>query len=189
VCQGCAGRMGPHTGLVRPCNSFKRADRSAAFMALPGRPPTSWVLFICAKNLLLEAMASTGPGNFEPGARTRRPTVVGAALKMSASSMSDEFDSLDATEKAAVEAALNRCRTLAAKIESDLRKKRPEHFVDKLSLADFCASLARCRCPRRGEGFAGAGASVIIEGDFVSPRSQGHGAAFLSAEAANSRYN
>jgi len=122
-------------------------------------------LFICAKNLLLEAMASTGPGtttfeidqNFEPGARTRRPTVVGAALKMSASSMSDEFDSLDATEKAAVEAALNRCRTLAAKIESDLRKKRPEHFVDKLSLADFCASLARCRCPRRGEGFAGAG--------------------------------
>jgi hypothetical protein len=82
---------------------------------------TSWVLFICAKNLLLEAMASTGPGNFEPGARTRRPTVVGAALKMSASSMSDEFDSLDATEKAAVEAALNRCRTLAAKIESDLR--------------------------------------------------------------------
>jgi hypothetical protein len=50
-------------------------------------------------------------------------TVVGAALKMSASSMSDDFDSLDATEKAAVEAALNRCRTLAAKIESDLRLK------------------------------------------------------------------
>jgi hypothetical protein len=101
--------------------------------------------------LLLEAMASTGPGtttfeidqNFEPGAHTRRPTVVGAALKMSASSMSDEFDSLDATEKAAVEAALNRCRTLAAKIESDLRNKRPEHFVDKLALADFYASLER----------------------------------------------
>jgi hypothetical protein len=112
---------------------------------------TSWVLFICAKNLLLEAMASTGPGTttfeidqtFEPGARTRRPTVVGAALKMSASSMSDEFDSLDATEKAAVEAALNRCRTLAAKIESDLRNRRPEHFVDKLVLADFYASLER----------------------------------------------
>jgi hypothetical protein len=57
--------------------------------------------------------------------------------------MSDEFDSLDATEKAAVEAALNRCRTLAAKIESDLRNKRPEHFVDKLALADFYASLER----------------------------------------------
>jgi hypothetical protein len=57
--------------------------------------------------------------------------------------MSHEFRSLDATEKAAVEAALNRCRTLAAKIESDLRNKRPEHFVDKLALADFYASLER----------------------------------------------
>jgi hypothetical protein len=69
--------------------------------------------------------------------------VVGAALKMSASSMSDEFDNLDATEKAAVEAALNRCRTLAAKIESNLRNKRPEHFVDELALADLYASLER----------------------------------------------
>ena len=38
---------------------------------------------------------------------------------MSASSMSDEFDGLDATEKAAVEAALDRCRTLAAKLEAN----------------------------------------------------------------------
>jgi hypothetical protein len=57
--------------------------------------------------------------------------------------MSDEFDSLDAFEKAAVEAALNRCRGLAAQIESKLRNKRPEHFVDKLSLADFHGSLER----------------------------------------------
>jgi hypothetical protein len=43
--------------------------------------PTSWVLFICAKNLLVEAMAPTGHGtktfepdqSFEPGARNRRP--------------------------------------------------------------------------------------------------------------------
>ena len=56
--------------------------------------------------------------------------------------MSDEFDSLDAFEKAAVEAALNRCHTLAAQIESELRK-RPKHFVDKLSLADIHASLER----------------------------------------------
>jgi hypothetical protein len=55
--------------------------------------------------------------------------------------MSDEFESLDAPEKAAVEAALNRCRGLAAQIESELRNKRPENFVDKLSLADFSASL------------------------------------------------
>ena len=57
--------------------------------------------------------------------------------------MSDEFESLDAIEKAAVEAALNRCRGLAAQIESKLRNKRPVHFVDKLSLADFYASLER----------------------------------------------
>jgi len=55
--------------------------------------------------------------------------------------MSDGFDGLDATEKAAVEAALNRCRALAAQIASELRNKRSEHFVDKLSLADFYASL------------------------------------------------
>ena len=55
--------------------------------------------------------------------------------------MSDEFDSLDAIEKAGVKGALNRCRTLAAQIESKLRNKRPEHFVDKSSLADFYASL------------------------------------------------
>ena len=55
--------------------------------------------------------------------------------------MSDKFDGLDATEKAGIEAALNRCRDLAAQIASELRKTRPEYFVDKLSLADFYASL------------------------------------------------
>jgi hypothetical protein len=49
--------------------------------------------------------------------------------------MSDEFDGLDATEKAGFEAALNRCRRLAAQIASELRNKRLEHFVDKLALA------------------------------------------------------
>ena len=55
--------------------------------------------------------------------------------------MSDEFDGLDATEKAGIEAALNRCRDLAAQIASELRDARPEYFVNKLSLADFYASL------------------------------------------------
>jgi hypothetical protein len=55
--------------------------------------------------------------------------------------MSDEFESLDASERAAVEAALNRCRVLAGQIENELRKKRAGHFVDKVSLADVCASL------------------------------------------------
>jgi hypothetical protein len=62
-------------------------------------------------------------------------------MEMSEDTMSNEFDGLDATEKAAIEAALNRCCDLAAQIESELRNKRPEHFVDKLSLADFYASL------------------------------------------------
>ena len=57
--------------------------------------------------------------------------------------VSDEFDGLDAIEKAAMEAALNRCRALVRQIQSKLRNKRPEHFVDKLSLADFCASVEK----------------------------------------------
>jgi len=55
--------------------------------------------------------------------------------------MSDEFDGLDATERAGIEAALNRCRRVAAQIASELRNKRHEHFVDKLALAAFYASL------------------------------------------------
>jgi hypothetical protein len=58
--------------------------------------------------------------------------------------MSDEFDALDGIEKAAVEAALNRCRALARQIESKLRNKKTEQFVDEtLLLADFYASLER----------------------------------------------
>jgi hypothetical protein len=60
---------------------------------------------------------------------------------MSEGTMSDGFDDLDATEKAGVEAALIRYRTLAAKIANELRNNRPEHSVDRLSLADIHASL------------------------------------------------
>jgi len=55
--------------------------------------------------------------------------------------MSDEFD--DATEKAGIGAMLIRCRALAAKIANELRNRKPEHFFDKLSLADVHASLER----------------------------------------------
>ena len=55
--------------------------------------------------------------------------------------MSDAFDSLDATEKAAIRATLIRCRVLAAKIANELRNKRPEHFVDEFLLADIYYSL------------------------------------------------
>jgi len=49
--------------------------------------------------------------------------------------------SLDVSEKAGIGTELNRCRALAAKIANELRNKRPEHFVDKLLLADIHASL------------------------------------------------
>ena len=68
--------------------------------------------------------------------------------------MSDEFGGLDATEQADIGVALRRCRVLATKIANELRNKRPEHFVDKLSLADVHAAPAlprRCsRGPRLG---------------------------------------
>jgi hypothetical protein len=56
--------------------------------------------------------------------------------------MSDEFRSLDARERAALEGALKRCRILADQIESRLRNESRE-FVDKGSLADFYAALQR----------------------------------------------
>jgi hypothetical protein len=57
--------------------------------------------------------------------------------------MSDEFGGLDATEKAGIGAALNRCRALAAKIANVLRNMRSKHSVDKLPLADIHVSLER----------------------------------------------
>ncbi len=85
--------------------------------------------------------------------------------------MSDEFDSLNTHEKAAVEGALNRCRALAAQIESQLHNERREHFVhDSLSLADLYTSL-ECAANvlgqesrqeqncSRGEGFGGVARS------------------------------
>ena len=57
--------------------------------------------------------------------------------------MSNEFDSLDANEKAALKSALIRCRALVGRIESALCNEKPEHFLDELTLADFYASLER----------------------------------------------
>jgi hypothetical protein len=56
--------------------------------------------------------------------------------------MSGDFDSLDAREKAALEAALKRCCVLADRIESILRIERRD-FVDKVSLAEVYAALER----------------------------------------------
>ena len=57
--------------------------------------------------------------------------------------MSDEFEGLDATEKAGIGATLNRSRALAAKIANELRNKKTEHFVEKSSLAEIHSSLER----------------------------------------------
>jgi hypothetical protein len=56
--------------------------------------------------------------------------------------MSGEFRSLDATERAALEAALKKCRALADQIESLLRNESRE-FVDRGALADLYVSLKR----------------------------------------------
>src|SRR6516164_6990781 len=102
-------------------------------------------LFICAKNLLVEAMAPTGPGtktfaidqSFEPDARTRRPTAVGAALKMFGSNMSDEFDSLDASEKAA--------RNNAKRPSDDVVQTAPVKC--RYTKSGICANIAGfCLC-------------------------------------------
>jgi hypothetical protein len=55
--------------------------------------------------------------------------------------MFDDFDDLDATEKAGVGAALNRCRALATKIANELRDKRPEHFADKERAANVLSTV------------------------------------------------
>jgi hypothetical protein len=44
-------------------------------------------------------------------------------------------------EKAGMKAALKRCCMLADRIASELREKRPEHFVNIWWLAEFQASL------------------------------------------------
>jgi hypothetical protein len=67
----------------------------------------------------------------------------GGRPEMTKRIMSDEFEGLDATDKAGTGTTLNRCRALATKIANELRNKRPEHFIDKLSLADVHASLER----------------------------------------------
>ena len=55
--------------------------------------------------------------------------------------MSDEVDHRLGIEKAAMENVLNRSHALAANIANELRNKKPEHFVDTLSLADIYYSL------------------------------------------------
>jgi hypothetical protein len=97
--------------------TLRRPEKCAGSLLLPhlrAEHPlvaghTSWVLFISAKNLLVEAQAPKPfdlDRTFEPGVRNRRPTIDVGSSEDARSIMSDEFDSLDAIEKAAVGAAL-----------------------------------------------------------------------------------
>jgi hypothetical protein len=52
-----------------------------------------------------------------------------------------EFDTLDALERAATKAALDRCRALVGQIEGELCKRKPGQFHDRTLLADFQVSL------------------------------------------------
>jgi hypothetical protein len=67
---------------------------------------------------------------------------------------------------------LIRCRVLAAKIANELRNKRPEHFVDKLPLADIHTSLERAAdvlTTVKGSQARGRQRHWIIEGNFRLP--------------------
>src|SRR5262249_55778614 len=140
---------------------FRRSSAAVATKRLPQPPPASLlqssppsrVHFLDnARSHLLGACSSApkicslkpwppGPGtktfeidqSFEPSARNRRPTAVGAALKMSKSSMSDEFDSLDAIEKAAVEPP---CEFVIRKVIAF--KVEPSELNDREGSIDDC---------------------------------------------------
>ena len=114
----CLGHDAPHSlrrDKPRPVSGVGRVGRlDGGKWSLPGHQLRTW----CAQQ------TTNGQGG---------------GSEMSERPMSDELDGLDATEKAGIGGALNRCRVLAAKIANELRNKRPEHFVDKLSLADIHA--------------------------------------------------
>src|SRR5215813_6366615 len=72
--------------------------------------------------------------------------------------MSGEFDGLDATENAGIEAALNRCRRPAAQIAR--RNNRPEHFVGRRRWQTFAPSLSTIETGLR-DLFGGAISGVV----------------------------
>jgi hypothetical protein len=49
-------------------------------------------------------------------------------------------------ERNGTEAALDRCRELALRIQSELSSRSAEDFVDLLALADFQVSIERAAC-------------------------------------------
>jgi hypothetical protein len=99
-------------------------------------------------------------------------------LRCRSATVSDEFDSLDATEKAATKAALNRCRAVAAKIESELRNKKSNTSLTSCRWQTFTRPLStlpmssdrKVETDAHSEVFAAAKLSAppIIEGEFFA---------------------
>ena len=78
-----------------------------------------------------------------------------------------EFETLCATEKVATQRALDKCRGLADRIKSELRKEKPEPFDHVVSLADFLASLERAASAleeksRRWQKMMGCGEDEVL---------------------------
>jgi hypothetical protein len=81
-------------------------------------------------------------GTVEPDALNGRPTECEGRSAISGGVPCRMSFAAWMRERAALEAALKRCRVLADQIESILRNESP-HFVDRVSLADFYTSIQR----------------------------------------------
>jgi hypothetical protein len=81
----------------------------------------------------------------------------GDGSEMSGRTISDEFDGLDATEKAGIGATLNRCRALAAKLSANSVTRGPSSRCPRTEKP----TVGRERICSHGEEFAGVGPSVI----------------------------
>ena len=105
-------------------------------------------MFIYAKDLLIEAKAQQTPPPLNLMRAPGDPRQWGAQ-KMHGSSMSDEFDSLNATEKAVGEAALNN----AKRPSDDVAQTAPVNC--RYTKSGVCANIAGfCLC--RQANFAAA---------------------------------
>jgi hypothetical protein len=71
-----------------------------------------------------------------------RQARVNSGHEMSGRIMSDDFDGLDATEKAAIEAALNRCCALAAKLRANSVTRGPSTSLTSCRWQTFTPPLS-----------------------------------------------
>ena len=115
---------------------------------------------------------AVGKATNRSAARSRLPTAMGAVLKMSGSSMSDEFDSLDATEKAAVEAAPNNA-------------KRPSD--DVVQTASVKCRYTKSAFAQTSQAFAFAGRRISICRAAMTPEQEKTALDRLAGQLAHGR--